>query len=352
MEKHINAEMLILARESEGISQRALSELTGISQGRLSRYESGLAKVPGDHLNAIAEHLKYPLEFFYIQERLYNASCMYHRKKKSLTVTEEKRIHAQVNKLRIRAVRLLRDAEVESANRFHRLDMEKFGSPEDAAAGLRRLWQLPTGPIRNVIGTLERAGGIVFRCPFGSSRVDGISQWPLDDANTPPVFFISADIPGDRMRFTLCHELAHVSLHHLPTDDPEAEADRFASEFLLPARELRDDLRGMTLQKAAALKSYWKVSMGAIIRRSYDLGGIELRQYRYLNMQLSQRGYRRCEPIPIPPEEPRLLREIIAVHRTSHRRSLADLSRLLGMHEDEFRAEYWNDLTAGIRLAM
>lgn len=345
-----NPDMLILARESAGITQRAFAEQIGIAQGRLSRYESGLARIPDDHLRLVAEELGLPLEFFEMNEKVYSASCMYHRKKKSLSVADEKRIHAQVNLLRIRAIRLLRETEIESEHRFHRLDVAKLGSPEAVAQSLRRLWQLPTGPIRSVVGAIEAAGGVVFRCPFGSTKVDGISQWTLDSPETPPVFFARADTPGDRLRFTLCHEIGHVTMHHLPTADPEREADRFAGEFLMPAREIAGDLNNMTLQKAASLKTCWRVSMAAIIRRAKDLGKLSERQYKYLNMQMAKRGYKSCEPIPIPAEEPEMLKEIISVHRRSHGRSIADLSRLLGMFERDFVATYWDDLASGIRL--
>ena len=98
----------------------------------------------------------------------------------------------------------------------------------------------------------------------------------------PPVFFVNESIPGDRERFTLCHELAHVVLHHKPAKDPEAEADRFASEFLMPANEIRAELSRLTIEKAADLKIRWKVSMQAIIRRARDLRAID--QDRYTNM--------------------------------------------------------------------
>src|SRR5204862_198947 len=127
-----------------------------------------------------------------------------------------------------------------------------------------------------------------FRCPFGLTRVDGISQWPLDAPELPPVFFVHEEIPGDRQRLTLCHEIGHVVMHHMPTDeDPEDEANRFAAEFLMPAAEIAGELHNMTLPKAAALKQYWKVSMQSIIVRSRELGKISHNQYQYLFRQIS-----------------------------------------------------------------
>jgi Zn-dependent peptidase ImmA (M78 family) len=344
--------MLILAREYAGYTQTSLSKELSFTQATLSRYESGLLDIHDEHLAEIARILHRPLSFFYRQERLYGASGFYHRKRTRLSMKELKRIHAQVNDLRIQSSILLQDAEIESAYCFHRLGAGVCTSPEDAARRLRHLWQLPTGPIRNVVASIEEAGGIVFCCEFGTPKVDGISQWPLDDPDSPPVLFVNEAVPGDRQRFTLSHEIGHIAMHYVPSDgDEETEADRFASEFLMPADEIRHDLRRLTLEKASALKPYWKVSMAALVRRAHDLKMIPERRYRHLNMLLSKYGYRKVEPCPIPKEEPRLFDEIIEVHRTHHRHLDSELAGRLGLFEDEFQDKFGHGLS-GLRLVV
>jgi Zn-dependent peptidase ImmA (M78 family) len=266
-----------------------------------------------------------------------------------MSVRELKKIHAQVNILRIQATRLLRYTEIRSTYTFHRIDMQKCGGPSTAAKRLRYLWQLPTGPIRSVVGAVERAGGIVFHCPFDTVHVDGISQWPLDTPELPPVFFVNSKLPGDRQRLTLAHEIGHITLHHLPTDDPEREASEFAGEFLMPANEVRDELAELTLPKAAALKSRWKVSIQAIVFRACQLGAITEARYAYLFKELSQKGYRKCEPVPLPAEVPNMLREMIRVHKSSSGQTTTDLSSFIGMLEEDFREAYWRDIS-GVRL--
>lgn len=49
----------------------------------------------------------------------------------------------------------------------------------------------------------------------------------------PPLFFVNVTIPADRVRFSLAHEIGHIVMHQLPTDDMEREADRFASFALI-----------------------------------------------------------------------------------------------------------------------
>jgi Zn-dependent peptidase ImmA (M78 family) len=57
-------------------------------------------------------------------------------------------------------------------------------------------------------------------------------------------------IPGDRERLTLAHEVGHVVMHHLPTEeDPEDEANLFAATFLMPADDIHGDLGNLTLPR-------------------------------------------------------------------------------------------------------
>lgn len=349
MSQSVNGEMITLAREACGLTQRDLAESLSVTQATISRYESGWVEIPADHLVSLSSVLGRPQSFFFWKERLYGASCLYHRRKQKITVRDLNKIHAQVNLLRMQAARLLQYADVSTDYKFHRLDMKKLGSPEEAARRLRQLWQLPTGPVRNVVDSIESAGGVIFLCDFESDQVEGISQWPLDAPELPPVFFVRDSAPGDRERWTLAHEVGHIVMHHLPTDDPEAEANRFAAEFLMPADEIAADLRGLTLPKAAALKSYWRVSMQAIIRWALVLGKITQNQYEYLFKQMGARGYRTCEPVLIAPEVPRLLHEVLRVHRRSSGATIRELSDFMGLLEADFRSEYLQN-AEGVRL--
>jgi len=345
-----NPEMLILARELAGETQSSMATKLSFSQGTLSRYESGLLSVPDEHLNEIATTLDRPLSFFHRDAKLYGSSGFFHRKQSRLTQKELRRIHAHANEMRIRADLLLREAEVETDARFYRLPREKYGTPEAAARELRRVWQLPGGPVRSVVGSIESAGGIVFLCDFKTPLVDGLSQWPIDDPTAMPVLFVNGDAPGDRMRFTLAHELGHIVMHHVPPeDDPEDEANAFASEFLMPAAEIADDLSRLTLEKAASLKSFWRTSIASIVRRAFTLEKITERQYRYLCMQIAKLGYHRREPIPIPQEEPELFDAIVKVHRTEHRHSDAQMAERMGMYLEEFQNEFGRSYS-GLRL--
>jgi len=66
----------------------------------------------------------------------------------------------------------------------------------------------------------------------------------------------------------------------------------------------------VTLAGLAALKPKWGVAIQALIKRALDLSIISDRQYRYLMQQIGMNGWRTKEPIEIPSEKPRALRQM------------------------------------------
>src|SRR2546421_1977476 len=110
----------------------------------------------------------------------------------------------------------------------------------------------------------------------------------------PPLFFVDTRrFTWDRLRYTLAHELGHLIMHHDSTDaDAERQADIFAAEFLMPSRDVRPYLYNLTVEKLANLKTYWKVSMSALIKRASDLDAITSRHARTLWMKMAQAGYK------------------------------------------------------------
>lgn len=342
MSNSVNPEMLILARETRGLTQSELADVSSISQGNISKYESGLLHVSEEHLEKIASVLDYPASFFFQSDQLYGfgSHCTYYRKRQTMPVKEQKVLLAKMNKIRIHIARLLNGVELEHENQFQRLDIEDYGGEVERIAQLiRKNWRLAFGPIKNLVGAIESAGGIVVRKSFGTKKLDAFSQWI---PGLPPIFLINADMPGDRVRFTLAHEIGHIVMHQIPTENMEEEADRFAAEFLMPSRDISPDLDSITFANLAKLKPYWKVSMAALIVRANQMSKITERQYRTLFEQMNKNGYRMNEPIPIPVEEPTLFKEIIDVYINVHRYSIEELSQLLGLHEHEFRSEYLN----------
>ena len=342
--------MLVLARESRGWTQKELSDSLGVTQSEISKMEGGLRIPSPDLLKRLATELHYPVTFFYQTEPIYGAglSELFHRKRQDIAVKTLAKIHARVNIRRIHLSRLLRAVDIPEC-KISRLDVEESQTPiEDIARRVRANWNLPRGPVGNLSGAIEDAGGIITPCEFETQRVDAISQWipPL-----PPMFFVNVNLPQDRLRFTLAHELGHIIMHQAshsnidPSLNPRAEkeADLFSAEFLMPEREVRSDLHDISLARLAVLKPYWRVSMGALLKRASDLGMITPGRAKVLWIQYSAAGYRTREPIELDLkcESASLLQEVLYIHRDALGYSLKDMGKLLEALDDEIESMYF-----------
>lgn len=151
----------------------------------------------------------------------------------------------------------------------------------------RAEWRMPAGPVRDLTGSMEEAGCLVFESDFGTERLDGLSQW-----NDPyPVIMLNPSAPTDRKRLTLAHELGHLCIHSRGvTDDFEGNATTFAAELLIPAEVIRPQLRNVTNGRLHDLKRMWGVSMQALLEHGHHLGVIPARQRTYLYKRFSALG--------------------------------------------------------------
>jgi Zn-dependent peptidase ImmA (M78 family)/DNA-binding XRE family transcriptional regulator len=342
--REFNPEMFVLARESRRYTQVELARLIGVEQGTISKLESGLIITPDELLNKVAEVLKYPVDFFFQNEKVYGfgSSVFYHRKRQGLPVRQLRQLHAEMNIRRFGIKKLLRAAALDTEHRFEHFDPKEYrGRVEVIARAVRAAWRLPSGPIRNLTEALENAGAIIIRHDFGTRKADAVSEWIEPN---PPLFFVNSnpDVTGDRVRFSLAHELGHVVMHQYPVPDLEEQADRFAAEFLMPEKDVAHQLSRLTLPKLAMLKQEWRVSMGALIEQAYRIGNISKSQRSRLIIQLRSDTHSYREPIEadIPMEKPSLLDELIQAHLTDLRYSVEDLSTLMNELESEFVAKY------------
>ena len=339
--KAVNPEMITLARELRGMKQSDLSKATGIDQGTLSKYENGAREVSDKDLKFLIKVLNYPPEFFYRSGRRFGlgTSALFHRKRQNAPAAILNWLEAKFNELLITLPRLIDGVEFAERQNFPQFTVSAKNTPEQIAANLRAAWGLPSGPIKNLTEAIEDAGGIVISFDFGSPRIDAVSQYikPL-----PPIFLVNETAPGDRLRFTLAHEIGHMvmHLHDGISDEFEDEADEFASAFLMPRQDIKRDLQPVNLPHLAQLKLYWRVSIQALIRRSRDINVIDESLYRKLFTDLSKSGQRKIEPNPIPIERPTLLREIFDVYINDYGYRKSEVAKIFCIYEEEFRTFY------------
>ncbi|WP_329059332.1 XRE family transcriptional regulator [Streptomyces sp. NBC_01453] len=340
--------MLVLARESRNWTQAqvaaAMAKVSGtqVSQGYVSRAEQGRLAVASERLDLYAAALGYPPKLLLVEPGSpgVGVGLVHHRKKASLGASSLRCVHAQLVLARLQIDGLAGAVGHDlGAHEVPRVEVGALTTAKDAARLVRRQWRMPPGPVDDVIAVLEAAGILVAVRELAGARLDAVSQF---DGVRAPLVLLAAGAPADRRRFSLAHELGHLVMHHVPDDAmQEKEADAFAAEFLMPARDIRPALTaGVSLGRLAELKQTWRVSMAALLKRAQTLNTLTEWQYRSAMAEMSALGYRTSEPMDLPAEQPHAVSRLIEQAVGKQRMGLGRAASYALLLPEEFATLY------------
>ncbi|HDZ9484604.1 TPA: ImmA/IrrE family metallo-endopeptidase [Vibrio cholerae] len=340
-----NSLRLKIARERRGYTKKALAELTGITTRTLSTYENKglLDTIDSTLVSRIADILNYPTEFFYADnpEQIVKEGVSF----RAMTKLSASKRDAALSAGTL-AVEL--NAWLESRFNLKQHDIldcsnEDFADPESAAQLLREHWGLGELSISNMIHLLESKGVRVFSLTENCVEVDAFSFW-LDEK---PFVFLNTMKTPERSRFDAAHELGHLVLHkHASNNGRQAEeqADRFASAFLMPKGSILAKVPSYpSLNQLLKLKKYWKVSLAALIRRTFDLGLSSEWHYRQLNIELSNYYGRKSEPEGLESRETSLVLQKVFNKLREKNLSRTEILNELKLPQDELSALTFNN---------
>jgi Zn-dependent peptidase ImmA (M78 family)/transcriptional regulator with XRE-family HTH domain len=316
-----NPQLLVAAREALGLTQTdlagRLTELANatpkISQGYVSRVEKGALAVTGERLALFARALGVTVDLLASETKLWalGEGCLYHRNRASTKASTLRVLHARINLLRLYLRRLTAAASLRLPTfEFTPMPVGGMDGPEDVARAVRARLGLPTGAVMSVVDVAEHLGALVVPIPLGGREVDATSLHPPGE---PPIFVLNVDAPPDRQRFTLAHEIGHCVCAPGVGVDAEEMAQGFAAELLMPASEVRADLMAapITPARLLQLKSVWRVSAAALLRRAKDLAVITESRYRSVNARISALGWHTGEPDALPADRPTIVPTLV-----------------------------------------
>ena len=318
-------ERLIEAREARGLSNASFAEILDVvSPQAISQYERGKVSPRPEVLQLIADKLNLPERFFLRPAEKESHETLFWRSLSSATKAARMKGRRRFEWLK----------EIVSYLKTH-LDFPRVNLPglsiprdvlrltddaiEDAANECREYWRIGDGPIADLILFLENNGIIVSRSNLGAEKLDAFSQW-ADNDGCPYIFLTADKNSAARSRLDAAHELAHLILHRDVHPKQfantknykilEDQAFRFASAFLLPAGSFTSELWMPTLDAFRSLKERWRVSIGAMIRRSHELELLTDDEAKRMWINYNRRNWRKVEPLDdrLQPEQPRLLR--------------------------------------------
>ena len=288
-------ERIRTARKAATLSLRALAGKVGVSAQAISKYENNRVTPNSTVLRRLARATGVRVEFFFRTQEI-NLSRPAYRKRTTLPKKQQDAILGQIQEW------LERYLEVET---LFPQETPRFSMPEDLARDaasmediealaiqLREKWGLGTAPIENLMAVLEHQG-IKIGLVDGHEKFDA---YTYTLAGNVPVIVTKRDLPGDRQRFNIAHELGHYVLQ----TDSEAMANRFAGAFLAPDPAVRRELGArrstLSVRELHILKHKYGLSMQAWIYRAKDLGILSQSAAARLFRMFSTQGWRRQEP--------------------------------------------------------
>lgn len=198
-------------------------------------------------------------------------------------------------------------------------DIMKIEDAEDAANSLRDLWKLGIDPIPMFAELLEERGIKVIALDLPESVSGSKAMVQRPDLPEVPVIVVNQKHNGERQRFTLAHELAHLVLKTSGLSEAEEEkaADRFAGAFLMAkdmiVRLLGSHRTSISLGELAELKKLFKVSIASLVVRCSQLGIISKATYGKLWSQIKALGWngpQSGEPVTVDPEVPQRMERL------------------------------------------
>ncbi len=306
------------AREGLGLSLRDLEALieNQVSAQAIGKYERNEMMPSSTVLLALAKALKVKAEYL-LSEREIELEGVDFRKNPQAGLKEERAVVAAVLDRVERYLELEEMMpgidEIWSAPQDLVFDIHRIEDAEEAAKSLRQLWELGIDPIPFMAELLEDKGVkvIALDLPENVSGSKAFVQRPHEQGL--PVIVVNEKHNGERQRFTLAHELAHLVLRFsgLSENEQEKAADRFAGAFLM-AQEMMHRLLGehrksISLGELAELKKIFKVSIAALVVRCSQLGVLPKAAYGRLWAQIKSLGWNgpaSQEPHSFLPEVP------------------------------------------------
>lgn len=334
-----NFKMLTVAREARGLTQAQLvAKVPNLTQGNYSKMEKNLLTVTPETLNNIAKALDFAPEFFFYDKPLFHQGEYYYRKRSTMPRKQQIKLEAIFDLIRVWVEGLVSSVEIPDFS-LPRIEVRGGNTPEEIAKKIRGLMRVPRGPIDKLVNLLEANGVIVLFLNDAPEKFDGTTVVTISGQH---IIVVNNDMPNDRKRFTLSHEFGHILMHLAfapiidDNRDCESEANRFASEFLMPESDIRGHLVRFRFNMVGDLKLYWKVAKSAIIRRAFTLNYIDQNKYNYMMIELSRSGERKSEKIQVSLDEPQLLRLIAETHFNELEYSFEDLSKSVAINRDDF----------------
>lgn len=335
-------ERLRLIADVFGLTQKELGERLGISQEFVSQILNSVRPFPQRIALCASAEFQLPLSFFGVAPNGFESFVPTFRKNSGTKRADERRASA-----------LLREANRTWSETSRRSGYRAFpselsgmadGDLDQAARKLRALVGLNSiEPVPNMTRLAERLGvGVINRLGGFSDSTDHDGASLPSRKNERPLIALLNSSDGARSRFTIAHELGHLVYDQdlefairSTRAMEERRAHAFAGALLLPREVVTSRVtHESSLTDMLCIKSEYGISVAATIMRAKAVKAISPERARSLQIQLSNRGWRKSEPVAVRQELPLLFGQ-------AARRAFGERSTVFQMSEELGVSPHW-----------
>jgi Zn-dependent peptidase ImmA (M78 family)/DNA-binding XRE family transcriptional regulator len=214
-------------------------------------------------------------------------------------------------------------------------NINRIEEVEQAALDLRMKWKLGLDPISNITELLENNFiNVIFI--DNENSFDGISAYAYsNDSRIKSAAVVSKNnIPGERQRLNLAHELGHLVLNLSSDLDEEKAAFRFGGALLSPSATLfklaGSKRANFQLRELLILKKTFGISLQALLYRLLDLNIITQNLFAGWYKLINKNNWKKSEPMPMKEEKSQWFEKSVLHAYSEGMISSAETKNLLG----------------------
>lgn len=286
-----------------GLSQEELAKRLGITKMAISNYENDKRDVDSKMLIKIADELRikaanllmsdsYPLEITYGQ----------FRKKANVSEAKTELLFETINRKLGNINEIINILGNNVLPNISITNKDEFVDAEKAAKKIRNFLSLSEfGPVGNITDVIENKGIIICELKVTDDWFAGING----TVNGRPYIAVNKNMPAERQRFTLIHELAHILFDFKNNENEEKIVNQISGSFFFPKEDVIRELGAFRTDirfDLRCLQREYGISMQSVLLRAKQVGVINENTYLSHQKWLSKLGLRKDEKSGLIPE--------------------------------------------------
>lgn len=318
-------------RQQAHMSQEHLAQMVGLTKMAISNYESGKREADSSVVIKLARALGVSASRLLATP---NASVQIthgaFRKQSKMGINAQALLFGQIDRYLNRFYNALQIVGSLALPEHQPTEKVPYsGDIEAAGQFIRQYLKLSlNGPVGNITDIIENQGIIVCQLHVEDTHFSGINGM----INGRPYIVVNSNMPAERQRFTVIHELSHILFSFADEDEEEKAVDGIAGAFLFPSSDVYRELGTKRTNIRGDLRSIQReygIAMQSILIRAKQCGVITQESYEAHCKWISANHLRLDEHSGLVPEKSTLFEQLVVRAVSENMIGISKASELL-----------------------